>query len=173
MVMAFVVMLLMRMTTGTAAPMVVTAGTSAPMVVTAGTSAGMVVITGATALMIVFVVMAASATAAFVMVIVRWFLAMITGKNGDFGLHGSGNFGQPGQQTVGIICGDPELFGGEGDRGIFYFGKKIEFILDSGGAVGAVQLISIYEHTLMCLISVYAMTRRLSIGKGGCGYSFR
>jgi hypothetical protein len=65
---------------------------------------------------------------------------MIPGDNGDFGLHCSGDLGQPGQQAVGIFCGDPELFGGEGDGGIFYFGKKIEFILDSGGAVGAVQM---------------------------------
>ena len=119
---------------------VVTAGTTACMVVPARTAAWMIVPAGTTALMIVFMVMAASATAVLVMVIVGLLPVMITWNNGGFGLHCSGNFGQPGQQAVGIFCGDPELFGGEGDRGIFYFGKKIEFILDSGGAVGAVQM---------------------------------
>jgi hypothetical protein len=104
----------------------------------------------AAAAMFVMMVMSTSAAVvmtAMAMVIVVFFSGM------DFHtvFHRSGEGGQFRNQSIRIICGQPQLAGGEGDHRFLHFGMGIHFMFDLGSAVGAVQIfhdVSSGEHSI-------------------------
>ena len=121
---------------------------------------------------VVVVVAAAAFLMAVVVVVTAAALLMFLGLGGavpgtddHIALHLTGQGGELRDQTVRVLGSEPQLFGGEGDHRILHLRMGIEFPLDLGGAVGAVQIldpvylpghegpsfISIYEQTLMCL----------------------
>ena len=121
----------------------------------------MVVTAGAAVVVLVFVMMLVSAGAAFmmrmvfmVMMLVAVFLMAVTLPTGFTGgdyhirFHLAGNRKNLGQQSIGILCGDAQLLGGEGDGCGLHFGHGIDFIFYTGGAVGAVQIVNIVHFLL-------------------------
>lgn len=66
----------------------------------------------------------------------------IPGIDHHFVLDGSGNLRQLGDQGIGILRSDPQLLGGKGDGGFLHLFVGVEFALNFGGAVGAVQIVN-------------------------------
>jgi hypothetical protein len=56
-------------------------------------------------------------------------------------LHRLGDPGQFRDQGIGIRRGQPQLLGSESDNGLLHLGMGVEFRLDLGSAVGAVQIL--------------------------------
>jgi hypothetical protein len=107
-----------------------------------------VMVVTAAALVMLFVVMvvAAAAVCAVFMVVVLFPLpagrpGSIPGVDLHAALNRPGNLDQFGDQGIRIRGSEPQLFGGEGDDGLLHGGVGIEFCLDLGGAVGAVQIV--------------------------------
>ena len=66
----------------------------------------------------------------------------IPGIDHHFVLDGSGDLRQLGDQGIGILRSDPQLLGGKGDGGFLHLFVGVEFALNFGGAVGAVQIVN-------------------------------
>ncbi len=47
------------------------------------------------------------------------------------------------QKLIGVLCGDPQLLGGEYDAGLLHLGQRVDFVFDFGCAVGAAQVLKI------------------------------
>jgi hypothetical protein len=124
------VMFVMLMPAGAAFVMLV-------VIMTAGAAfvVFMVIMTAGAAFVVFMVVMSAGTT------LVMMFAVIVTGMDGHFAFHSAGDGGQLLDQSIGILCGQPQLAGGKGDGGAFHFGQGIEFVFDFGGAVGAVQIL--------------------------------
>ena len=132
------------------------------MVAAAAAFVLMVVMVAAAAAFVLMVVMVAAALVSVVMVFRR--TRFFPGPDYHISLHGSGDFRQFRNQAVRILSRQPELPGGKGDHRLFHFRMVIEFPLNLGCTVGAVQIldpvylsghgepsfISIYEQSLMC-----------------------
>ena len=109
------------------------------MVMTTAALVGLVVVVPAAAFMIVVMVVT---TAAFMFVLMMVNLSMypISRADDHFPLHRPGDLRQLRDQGVRIFRRQPQLPGGKGDGGLLYSRMGIEFGLDLGGAVGAVQI---------------------------------
>jgi hypothetical protein len=126
-------------------------------------------------LLVVMMVTAAAILTVFMVVMYR-----LPGRAGGSGisgvdfhtpLHSPGNADQLGNQSIRIRGGEPQLFRGKGDTGLLHGGVGIEFRLNLGSAVGAVQIVDdvylpghgipsfifIYEQLLMCLFQYNPM----------------
>jgi hypothetical protein len=123
----------------------------------------LVMVVTAVALVLVLVVVMATATILSVCMMVMLVTAGrlrggVTGVDSGIVLDGAGDGGQLGDQRVGILCGDAQLFGGKGDGGFLDFGMGVKFAFNPGGAVGAVQIV--YDVDLFChwVASLYELT---------------
>ena len=123
----------------------------------------MVVSTAAFVIMLMMVPAAAFVVMMVFSMILFW--SMISGMDLHLPFDSSGDTGQLPDQTVRVLRRQPKLPGCERDGGFLHLGMGIEFSLDLGRTVGAVQIlndiyisghnitpfISIYEQSLMCL----------------------
>jgi hypothetical protein len=156
---ATLMMLLVVMVVTTAALMVVIV----VMVVTAAalmmllmvvmvTAAALVVLivvimmAAAALMMLLMVVMVTAATALVIIMMVL--LSLPAGRPGGIpgidlhaALHSLGDLDQLGNQCIRVSGSEPQLLGCEGDNCLLHFRVGIEFRLDLGGAVGAVQIV--------------------------------
>jgi hypothetical protein len=140
------VMLLMVMVMAAAALVMVFAVmvvAAAALVVLLGV---MVMAAAALVMLLMVMVMTAAAVCTVFMVVVLFPLpagrpGSIPGVDLHAALNRPGNPDQFGDQGIRIRGSEPQLFGGEGDDGLLHGGVGIEFCLDLGGAVGAVQIV--------------------------------
>ena len=123
----------------------------------------MVVSTAAFVIMLMMVPAAAFVVMMVFAMILFW--SVISGMDLHLPFDSSGDTGQLPDQTVRVLRRQPKLPGCERDGGFLHLGMGIEFSLDLGRTVGAVQIlndiyisghnitpfISIYEQSLMCL----------------------
>ena len=123
----------------------------------------MVVSTAAFVILLMMVPAAAFVVMMVFAMILFW--SVISGMDLHLPFDSSGDTGQLPDQTVRVLRRQPKLLGCERDGGFLHLGMGIEFSLDLGRTVGAVQIlndiyisghnitpfISIYEQSLMCL----------------------
>jgi hypothetical protein len=105
----------------------------------------LMMVTAAALMVMVLVMMAAAAVfAVFMMVMMAAFplgRCLVPGIDHRAALHRPGNPGQLFDQTVGIFCRQPKLFGGKGDGGLLNCRVIVELFLDLCSTVGAVQIV--------------------------------
>jgi hypothetical protein len=97
-------------------------------------------------MMLLMVVMVTAATALVIIMMVL--LSLPAGRPGGIpgidlhaALHSLGDLDQLGNQCIRVSGSEPQLLGCEGDNCLLHFRVGIEFRLDLGGAVGAVQIV--------------------------------
>jgi hypothetical protein len=105
----------------------------------------LMMVTAAALMVMVLVMMAAAAVfTVFMMVMMAAFplgRCLVPGIDHRAALHRPGDAGQLFDQTVGIFCRQPKLFGGKGDGGLLNCRVIVELFLDFCSTVGTVQIV--------------------------------
>ena len=102
----------------------------------------MLMMVSAAAFMVMFMVMSAAAFVVMTVFAMILFGSVVSGMDFHFPFDSSGNTGQLPDQTVRVLRHQPKLPGCKRDGGFLHLGMGIEFCLDLGGAVGAVQILN-------------------------------
>ena len=133
----------------------------------------MAVMVAAAAFVVRFMIMSV-----FLLVGLAGGMCRIPGQYHHFPLHSPGDPDQFRDQRIRILRSETKLFGCKGDIRLLHLGVGIEFRLDFGGAVCAVQIVDdiylsghgapsfifIYEQTLMCLFQYTSIPCRCQEG---------
>ena len=107
----------------------------------------LVMMTAAALVIVVLMLVVVSTTAVFAVRMVMLLAALplsgglVPGIDHSASLHGPGDLGQLFDEGIGVLRRQTELLGGKGDGGLPDRRVIVEFLLDLGGAVGAVQIV--------------------------------
>ena len=110
------------------------------MVMSAATFVVLVVVMTAAAFVVMVMVMAAGARVVMRMAVIGRG-RVFPGRDGHFGLHGAGKGGQFRDQGIGILRGQSQLTGGEGNDRFLHTGVGIEFFLHPGGTARSAKML--------------------------------
>ena len=133
-------LMVMLVTTGAAFMVFVLMMVMLMFVMMSAAAAFMMLMTAEATFMMRMVFMVMMLVAVFLMAVTV--SAAFTGDDHHIRFHLASNRKNLGQQGIGILRGDPQLLGGEGDGCGLHFGHGVDFFFYTGGAVGAVQIVN-------------------------------